>query len=65
MSNIYFAVHISFENTNAVFLDQVRANQYINEQISRGVGINAEWKLYSVKEGQQFDGNIHFPIFDK
>ncbi len=58
MASLYFAVHISFENTNAIFLDQEKCRKYVDEQVQKNIGTYPEWKMYIGKEGIPFEAEI-------
>lgn len=58
MADFYFAIHVSFENTNAIFLDPEKCRTYIEGQISNGIGEHKEWRMYKWKEGVPFEAEI-------
>ena len=62
MTNMYVAVHTTFENTNAIFLDSVKCRKYIDKQILRGIGTDGDWKMHTLKEGVPFEAAYLSPI---
>lgn len=58
MANFYLVYHITFENTNALFLNKSKADQYVIDQVNKGYGTLNKWRIKKLEEGQIFEAEI-------